>query len=129
MAAGDPGKPARDFKELVVWQKAMDLAEMVKELSDGFPRDEIFGLTAQIRRAAVSVPCNIAEGQQRRGSREFLRFLSIASGSLGEVETQLILAIRFGYLTEARIQPAVALISECQRMIQAIRTRLDRRVE
>lgn len=88
----------RSYKELIVWQKAMDLAEDVQRVSQRFPKEELYGLTSQLRPAAVSVPSNIAEGQARQSKAEFLNFLSIANGSLADVETQLLLAQRFGYL-------------------------------
>ena len=86
------------FKELLVWQEAMDLAESVYHLSYSFPKEEIYGLTSQIRRASVSVASNIAEGSGRRTKKDFLYFLSIASGSLRELETQVLLAGRIGFL-------------------------------
>ncbi len=88
----------RDYRELEVWQKAMKLTELIYKLSAGFPKEEIFGLTSQIRRSAVSIPSNIAEGSGRAGKREFLQFLSIARGSSAELETQLLLAKNIGYL-------------------------------
>jgi four helix bundle protein len=86
------------YRELVVWQKAIDFAEMVYRATREFPRDELFGLTSQLRRAAVSVASNIAEGQGRGTTKDFIHFLHIANGSLQECETQLVLAERFGYL-------------------------------
>jgi len=88
----------RSYQDLVVWTKAMDLAQSVYEMTKTLPREEIYGLASQIRRAVVSVASNIAEGQARDSTREFLHHLSIAYGSLCEVETQLHLAHRFGYL-------------------------------
>ena len=89
--------PVRSFRELVVWQKAMDLAETIYSVTGTWPRVEIYGLTSQIRRAAVSVPSNIAEGQGRMTRGEFVQYLGIAYGSLMEVETQMLLALRLGY--------------------------------
>lgn len=88
------------YQELDVWKKSMDLSESVYLLSEKFPSDEKFGLTSQIRRAAVSVPSNIAEGAGRNSNGEFRQFLGIAIGSLFELETQLLLALRFNYLQE-----------------------------
>ncbi len=88
----------KDYRELIVWQKAMDLVEMVYRASASFPREEVYGLRSQVRRAAVSVPSNIAEGQARATTADFLHFLSIARGSLKEVETQVIIAQRLGYI-------------------------------
>jgi len=90
--------PLKHYQELVAWQLAMDFTEEVHRLTRSFPRDEIFALTSQVRRAAVSVPSNIAERQGRGSTREFLHHLNIARGSLYEAETQLILAQRLGYL-------------------------------
>ena len=90
----------RSHHDLVAWQVALDLVEAVYRLTDRFPSNEQFGLTAQIRRAAVSVPSNVAEGAGRIGEREFLRFLGIARGSLSEVETQLHIAHRLGYVDD-----------------------------
>src|SRR2546425_10334953 len=92
----------KNYRELIVWQKAMDLVEEVYKSSRDFPREEVYALTSQIRRAAVSIPSNIDEGQGRRSTSEFLHHLSIAYGSLREVETQILIAHRLGYLTEAR---------------------------
>lgn len=84
----------RSFRDLEVWQIGLDLVETVYRLTAQFPKSELFGLTAQMRRAAVSIPSNIAEGQARSSSKEFLHFLSYALGSLAELETQLELACR-----------------------------------
>src|SRR5262249_33426026 len=89
----------RDYRELDVWQSAVDLVTLVYQQTSGFPREEIHDLTSQIRRAAVSVPSNIAEGQGRRSTKEFLNHLSMARGSLMEVETQAEIALRLLYLT------------------------------
>src|SRR5262249_16877438 len=89
----------RDFKDLIVWRKAMALARQVYELTRSFPNDERYCLTQQVRKAAISVPSNIAEGHTRQG-KEFAHFLSIARGSLAEVECQLLIGIDLGYLRE-----------------------------
>lgn len=95
----DPRKP-QSHKDLTVWQKAMDLVEDIYRITRDFPDEERFGLVQQMRRCAVSIPSNIAEGAGRSSSREFLRFLSIAIGSLAELETQVEIAKRIGYLSE-----------------------------
>ena len=92
----------QSFKELIAWQRAMDLVAEVYRVTATFPPDERFGLTIQIRRAAVAVPSNIAEGQGRGAGNEFVRFLTIARGSLQEVDTQLLLAVRLGFLSQER---------------------------
>ena len=92
----------QSYKDLIVWQKAMKISVLVYTLTDRFPKSEIFSLTNQIRRSAVSIPSNIAEGWGRRGSGEYIQFLKIASGSASELETQLILSkqLKFGSLPE-----------------------------
>jgi four helix bundle protein len=102
----------------------MDLTDMIYDLTTNFPSTEKFGLATQMRRAAVSVPSNIAEGQARHSTKEFLQFLSHASGSLAELDTQLLLTIRRKYVTEAQAKSAFALIGEIQRMIAAMRRKL-----
>ena len=89
----------RSYRDLMVWQKAVELALLICRLSEGFPKREIYGLTSQVRRAGVSVPSNIAEGYGRGSRKEYVQFLSIAQGSLKEMETQTILAERLGYAT------------------------------
>ena len=114
----------QNYKDLIVWQKAMDLAEQIHRLSKAFPKEELYGLTSQIRRAAVSVPSNIAEGHARQSTAEFRNFLSIAQGSVAEVETQQLLAQRFEYLTPVQAQPAEQLISEIAKMLHSLRAKL-----
>ena len=88
----------RAHHDLKVWQEAMDLVKMIYQSSSSFPESENFGLTSQIRRAAISVPSNIAEGAARTSDKEFLQFLSISRGSLSEVETQMLISRNLGYL-------------------------------
>ncbi|MDP2822641.1 MAG: four helix bundle protein [Sulfuritalea sp.] len=91
----------RGHRELRAWQEAMTLVELVYAITSNFPREEQFGLTSQMRRAAVSVPANIAEGAARNGTKELLHFLGIASGSLSELDTHLELSLRLKFVTEA----------------------------
>ena len=88
-----------DHKDLDVWKKSMDLVETIYKLTQTFPDAEKFGLTSQMRRAAVSIPSNIAEGAARKGDKEFMHFLYISIGSLSELETQYLIAIRLGFVT------------------------------
>jgi four helix bundle protein len=97
----EPGK-ARHYKELLIWQRAMGLAKSVHLLTETFPTLERYGIVAQMRRAAISIPSNIAEGQARQGTNDFLHFLSRASGSLAELETQLLLSIDLGIASGLR---------------------------
>ena len=91
----------KSHKDLLVWQKSVDLVVRIYSATHGWPKEEMYGLTAQIRRAAVSILSNIAEGAGRAGQKEFSRFLSIAMGSLAEVETQIVIAEKLGFLTDA----------------------------
>jgi four helix bundle protein len=90
----------KSYSELIAWQKAMDLVQTIYETVRVFPKEEIYGLTSQLKRAAVSVPSNIAEGQGRKSAREFIHHLSIAYGSLMEVEAQILIAVRLEYLSQ-----------------------------
>jgi len=90
----------KTHKDLDAWRKSLDLVEMVYKVTKEFPKEELYGLTNQLRRAAVSIPSNIAEGAGRGSKKEFIQFLHIALGSLSEVETQLIIASRLGYVSD-----------------------------
>ena len=91
----------QDYRDLFAWQHAMDLVESVYRVTHEWPKEESYGLTNQIRRAAVSVPSNIAEGQGRNSAKEFLHFLGIANGSIRELETQMLIATRLHYTDES----------------------------
>ena len=117
----------RSHRDLVVWQKAMDLAFLAYELADGFPANEMYRLTSQITRAAASVPANIAEGSVRATARDYGNFLAIARGSLMETETFLMLAIRRKYVTQAQADPALSLLTEVSKMLTVLRNRLLKR--
>jgi len=94
------GLMMRSYRDLLAWQRAMDLVTMVYRVTRDWPKEELYGLTSQVRRAAVSVPANMAEGQGRTGSKELLHHLSIANGSLCEVQTLILIAQRLGYVDE-----------------------------
>ena len=108
------------FKDLIAWQRAMDLARQVYGKTNGFPSDELFGLRSQLRRAAVSVPSNIAEGHGRLSDKVFRVFLGQARGSLYEVETQLILSADLGFLPSADAQKLVSDCHEVGRLINGL---------
>jgi four helix bundle protein len=110
----------RNYQDLIAWQKSMDLVEVVYSVSKAFPREETYGLTSQLRRAAVSIPSNIAEGQGRRTTADFLRHLSISYGSLREVETQIILANRLRYLSPETCQDVLGLAAEVGRLLNGL---------
>ncbi len=108
---------AQSFRELTVWQRAMELTVAIYRLTQTFPREEQYGLTSQIRRAAVSIPSNIAEGQGRTSAGEFRQFLGIARGSTCEVETQLEIARALSFGNPAQIDEADALANEVRKML------------
>lgn len=111
---------ANSFRDLVVWQRGMQLTLAVYKLTREFPREELFGLTGQMRRAAFSVPCNIAEGHSRLNTAEFRQFLGIARGSNAELQTQLELSKALGYATSDAIRTAEKLSSEVGKMLYAM---------
>jgi four helix bundle protein len=119
--------PVQSYRELEVWQAAMDLAAHCYRVTKPFPREELFGMTSQIRRAASSVPANIAEGQGRPDSSEFLQLLGIARGSLKELETLLILSQRVELLTAEQLAPLLALAERVSQMLTGLRKALERR--
>ncbi len=114
----------RYYRDLLVWQKAIRLARLVYKVSEHLPSSEKFGLITQVRRAAVSVPSNIAEGQERNTTGEFIQFLSIAEGSLAELDTQLFLAIELGFLGSSESSEAFDQIVEIRKMLQTLKRRL-----
>jgi four helix bundle protein len=110
----------KNYRDLETWQKAIDLVEEVYEETKDFPKEEIYGLRNQIRRAAVSIPSNIAEGQGRESTKDFLRHLSIAYGSLCETETQLVIACRLGYINANASEKLMKRAGEVGRLINGL---------
>jgi four helix bundle protein len=117
----------RSYKDLVVWQKGIALAKATYKLTRRFPSEEKFGLVAQMRRASVSVPSNIAEGQARHTTGEFIQFISHAEGSVAELDTQLILAIELGFCRQPDVDAALELVAELRRMLNSLRRKLTSR--
>ena len=117
-------RPIRTFRDLLVWQKAIQLAKAVYQITTKFPNDERFGLTHQVRRAAVSVSSNIAERHSRQG-REFAHFLSIARGSTAEVESQLFLASELGFVSSQEIDSIISIAGEIHRMVASLAAKLS----
>ena len=111
---------AQHFKDLVAWRKAMDLVNAVYDATDRFPKRETYSLTDQIRRAAVSIPSNIAEGQAHYSNREFLHFLRHSRGSLAELETQLLIAQRRNYLSESDTARLLKQADELSRILSGL---------
>jgi four helix bundle protein len=116
-----------NYKELIVWQKSILLVKSIYDLTKNFPPEEKFGLISQIRRCSVSIPSNIAEGQARRTTGDFIRFISNAEGSLAECETQLIIAVELGFCSRANTESSFALMLEIKKMLNALRRTLAAR--
>jgi four helix bundle protein len=110
----------RNYRDLVGWQRAMDVAVVVYEVSGSCPKEELYGIVSQMRRSAVSVPSNIAEGQGRRSDGDFLRHLAIANGSRCELETQAILAGRLGFLDQSQVDRVLEGTAEVGRLINGL---------
>jgi len=113
-----------NYKELIVWQKSILFVKQIYALTGSFPSEEKFGLVSQLRRAAVSIPSNIAEGQARRTTGDYIRFVSTAEGSLAETETQLIISIELDYCTRSDTVELFGLMLEIRKMLNALRRSL-----
>lgn len=116
----------KNYRELIVWQKAMHLVVEVYRATQLFPKEEIYGLTSQVRRAAVSIPSNIAEGQGRQTTPDFLRHLSIAYGSLLEMETQHLISLRLGYVAPDVSENILERSGEVGRLLNGLIASLTR---
>ena len=118
-------KSPQNFKDLLVWQRGMEHAKTIYEMTRRFPADERFGLVAQMRRCAVSIPSNLAEGQARHTTGEFIQFISHSEGSLAELETQLRLSVEIGYCSAAETENTLAFMEELRKMLNSLRRRLS----
>ncbi len=116
----------KSYRDLIVWQRAMDLTEIVYRDTTRFPKEETYGLTSQLRRAAVSVAANISEGHARNTTGEFNQFLGIASGSLAEVETLIMLSKRLGYLSGEGAESILKSCDEVSRMLSGLKKSLKK---
>ncbi len=119
----------RSYQDLKVWQKGMEIAAAVYKLTESFPRHEMYGLTGQMRRAAVSIPSNIAEGHARQSTREFLHHVSFAQGSTAELETQLLLCQQIGFSKEPDIKHILDLCNESGKMLRSLQRALQRHLD
>jgi four helix bundle protein len=117
------------YRDLTVWQEAMDLASEIYQITRLFPKHEQYGLTSQVRRSAVSVPSNIAEGHARESTKDFLRHLSIAQGSMAELETQLLLASRLGYVDGTAVIQLLDRLTRTGKMLRGLQKSLHKRLE
>jgi four helix bundle protein len=117
-------KKSRSFRDLDVWNLSIELAKDLYQLTGNFPHHEKYGLTDQIRRSAVSIPSNIAEGQSRNSLKEFKQFLYIAMGSLGELETQLIIASKINYISEEDLLRYSVRFDTIRKMLRALASKI-----
>ena len=117
----------QNYKDLIVWQKSIELAKHIYGFTRMFPSEEKFGLTAQMRRAAISIPSNIAEGQARRTTPEFIQFVAHAEGSAAELDTQVILAVELNFCPKKGALPLYELNDEIRPMLNSLRRRLVER--
>ncbi len=115
----------QSYRELIVWIKSMDLVEEVYRITRRLPKEEQYALSDQLRRAAISIPSNIAEGDGRNALKEYIRFLNIARGSKNELETQLLLCVRLNYLQDFEISRAMVMSDEIGRMLNALIKKLQ----
>ncbi len=111
---------AKHYQDLVVWQRAMEVAKLTYLIVKKLPKEETYSISDQMRRAAVSIPSNIAEGHARNSTREFIHFLSIANGSKAELQTQLMICVQVGYLADTDISELINKLDEVGRMIHAL---------
>lgn len=111
---------ANEYKDLIVWQKSMDLVDEVYKLTKLLPKEELFGISNQMRRASVSIPSNIAEGYERSTQKEYANFLTIARASRAELETQIYICIRQGYFKREDAETALSLCTEIKRILTTI---------
>ena len=116
---------AEGYRDLVVWQKGIAFAKLIYALTRTFPPEEKFGLVSQMRRAAVSVPSNIAEGQARHTTGEFIQFISHAEGSVAELDTQIELVVELGFASRQQVEPSQLLLDDIRRMLNGLRRKLQ----
>jgi four helix bundle protein len=113
-------KRSKSFRDLDVWKLSIEIVKNIYQLTNKFPNSEIYGMIAQLRRSAISIPSNIAEGQGRNSAKEFKQFLAIALGSLAELETQLVISKEVNYLTERDLSPLIIDLDIARKMIKAL---------
>ncbi len=118
----------QSYRDLEVWQKAMDLVLDCYQITRRFPKNEIYGLSSQLQRAAVSIPANIAEGRHRNHSKEFLQYLSIAYGSVAELETHIQIAERLNYIADNQSKKLLDKTAEIGRMLNGLKKSIEKRI-
>lgn len=125
MGAAAPSRKQQGYRDLIAWQKAMELARLIYRVTEAFPKDEVFGLPAQLRRAAVSIPSNIAEGHARYSKKDFIHFLRHSRGSLAETETQITLAGDFRYCSSENTKKVLDSSDEVGRILAGLIASLE----
>ena len=123
------GNGIKSFRDLEIWKRSISLAKKIYQISEAFPKTELYGLTTQLRRAAISIPSNIAEGHTRRHTKEFRQFLHVALGSLAEVETLLVLAIELKFIQQESAVPLQKEIEELSKMTTALLSKLTSKTQ
>ena len=118
-----------NYRDLAVWQRAMELAALVYKLTARLPREEMYGLSSQLQRAAVSIPSNIAEGHARESTKEYLRYLLVSRGSMAELETQLLLCQKLQLLSKEDVEHALIVSDEIGRMIRGLQKSLTKKLK
>lgn len=126
---GSSCQPIRNHRDLVAWQVAVDLGMKIYEVSKAWPKDELYGLTSQSRRAAVSIGANIAEGNGRKSTKEYLYFLSNAYGSLMEVDTHMEFAWRSGYVSDGQLMQIHELVTRCDKLLSGLKKSLSQKLK
>lgn len=121
-------QPLRSYRELKVWQNSVELVTVIYQITASFPKEEMYGLTAQIRRSAISIPSNIAEGAARNSTKEFIRFVDIALGSLAELETQFIIANNLGFVSENSKNESMDSLQDVGKMLNGLKRRLNEKL-
>ena len=116
----------QSYKELTVWQKSVDLCVEIYRITEKWPKSELYGLISQVRRCCISIPSNIAEGQRRGHRQEYIQFLRVAYGSGAELETQLLVALRIGFLSQTVYDELSSLLEEIMKMLNKLLTVLNK---
>jgi four helix bundle protein len=123
------GTSIKTFKDLIVWQKALDLSVQIYRLTGEFPKHELYGLSSELRKTSRSIACNIAEGHKRWSTRDYVHFLRISAGSAAELESQILLSERLGYLQKNTAEQIRYMLSEIARMLDALIRSLKMRLK
>ena len=122
-------RTVNSYKDLEVWQRSMKLVTSIYGITKLFPKEELYALTNQVRRSAISIPSNIAEGRSKKSTRDFMRFISIAYGSTAELETQLMIGNNLGYITFQKLDPILKELNQIARMLNGLSSGLEKKLK